>query len=134
MRNVGLTAMKMTSSSHVLMPPWCLKTYNRKCWTFLPASTVETLWDLNLYQVDIMILIILIKLSIGKGLLVLPYFVGTSSIFNVALVTHTTTNNFKLSFVCVHWPIPSIINVKLLHFNIRPEKSPRTSVWSGFLA
>ena len=129
MRNVGLTAMKMTSSSHVLMPPWCLKTYNRKYWIFLPALMVATSWDWNLYQADIMMMINLMsnKAVHRKRFASVAIFriVGTTSIFNVAPVTHTTTNNCKLSFVCVHWPVPSIINVKLLHFNIHPHKSPQ---------
>ena len=91
MKNAGKTAMRMKSSSNVLMPPWCLKTYKRTCLALLQASMAETSLDWNLYQTDIMMPISLINkaiqiIGIGLPLLVL----GTTSIFNVALVTQTT--------------------------------------------
>ena len=94
MKNAGKTAMRMKSSSNVLMPPWCLKTYKRTCLALLPALMVETSLDWNLYQTDIMMPISLINKAIqiiGIGLPALPLLVlGTTSIFNVALVTQTT--------------------------------------------
>ena len=57
----------------------------------LPALMVETSLDWNLYQTDIMMPISLINKAIqiiGIGLPALPLLVlGTTSIFNVALVT-----------------------------------------------